>query len=77
MRGFGAILFRNGAVLASVMCCLMLAGVAEAAGNDSSTKAIVTPSPDMVNQTALAIPIIALYFIGVGVAFLFAKKPTA
>jgi sec-independent protein translocase protein TatC len=38
--------------------------------------AIITPSADMVNQTALALPMIALYFIGVGVAFLFAKKAT-
>jgi sec-independent protein translocase protein TatC len=36
--------------------------------------AVITPSADMVNQTALALPMIALYFIGVGVAFLFAKK---
>ncbi len=38
--------------------------------------AVITPSADMVNQTALALPMIALYFIGVGVAFLFAKKVT-
>ncbi|HUJ12591.1 MAG TPA: twin-arginine translocase subunit TatC [Thermoanaerobaculia bacterium] len=37
--------------------------------------AIVTPSPDPINQTALALPIIALYFIGVGIAFVFGKKP--
>ena len=37
--------------------------------------AIVTPSPDMFNQTALALPMIGLYFLGVGVAYLFAKKP--
>ena len=36
--------------------------------------AIVTPSPDMVNQTLLALPMIALYLIGVGVAWMFAKK---
>ena len=36
--------------------------------------AIVTPSPDMVNQTALALPMILLYLLGVGVAWLFAKK---
>lgn len=35
--------------------------------------AIVTPTPDMVTQAALAIPMILLYLIGVGVAFLFAK----
>ena len=38
--------------------------------------AVITPSADMVNQTAFALPMIALYFIGVGVAFLFAKKVT-
>ncbi|HEV7570399.1 MAG TPA: twin-arginine translocase subunit TatC [Thermoanaerobaculia bacterium] len=36
--------------------------------------AVLTPSPDMVNQTMLAVPMIALYFLGVGVAFVFAKK---
>ncbi len=39
--------------------------------------AIVTPSPDMFNQTALALPMIGLYFLGVGVAYLFAKKTSA
>lgn len=36
--------------------------------------AIVTPTPDMVTQTFLAVPMIALYALGVGVAFLFGKK---
>lgn len=36
--------------------------------------AVLTPSPDMVNQSLLALPMIGLYFLGVGVAFLFAKK---
>jgi len=36
--------------------------------------AIVTPTPDMVTQSALAIPMIVLYFLGIGVAFLFGKK---
>jgi len=36
--------------------------------------AIVTPSPDMVNQTALALPMIALYFLGVAIAYIFGKK---
>lgn len=36
--------------------------------------AIITPTPDMVTQAALAIPMILLYLIGVLVAFLFAKK---
>ena len=35
---------------------------------------VVTPTPDMVTQTALAVPMIALYFIGVGVAYAFGKK---
>lgn len=38
--------------------------------------AILTPSPDMVNQTMLALPMIGLYFIGVGVAFVFGKRHT-
>lgn len=37
--------------------------------------AFITPTPDMVTQSALAIPMIALYFLGVGVAYLFGKKP--
>jgi sec-independent protein translocase protein TatC len=36
--------------------------------------AIVTPTPDMVTQAALAVPMILLYLIGVGVAWLFGKK---
>jgi len=36
--------------------------------------AIVTPTPDPVNQTVLALPMIGLYFLGVLVAWLFAKK---
>jgi sec-independent protein translocase protein TatC len=36
--------------------------------------AVVTPTPDMVTQAALAVPMILLYLIGVAVAFLFAKK---
>jgi sec-independent protein translocase protein TatC len=36
--------------------------------------AIVTPTPDMVTQAALAIPMILLYLIGVAVAYLFGKK---
>jgi len=35
--------------------------------------AVVTPTPDMVTQTALAVPMILLYLIGVGVAYLFGK----
>ncbi|MCU1230190.1 MAG: tatC [Acidobacteria bacterium] len=36
--------------------------------------AIVTPTPDMVTQTFLAVPMIGLYLIGVLVAWLFGKK---
>ena len=36
--------------------------------------AIVTPTPDMVHQAALAVPMILLYLIGVGVAFCSARK---
>jgi sec-independent protein translocase protein TatC len=36
--------------------------------------AIVTPTPDMVTQTFLAVPMIALYFLGVGVAYVFGKR---
>lgn len=36
--------------------------------------AIVTPTPDMVTQSALAVPMILLYLIGVAVAYLFGKK---
>ena len=35
--------------------------------------AFITPSPDMVNQTMLALPMIGLYVLGVTVAFLFGK----
>ena len=37
--------------------------------------AIVTPTPDMVTQTALAVPMIALYYLGVLIAWMFGKKP--
>jgi sec-independent protein translocase protein TatC len=39
--------------------------------------AIVTPTPDMVTQAALAVPMIVLYLIGVGVAYLFGKRHDA
>jgi sec-independent protein translocase protein TatC len=35
--------------------------------------AFITPSPDMVNQTMLALPMLILYFLGVAVAFLFGR----
>jgi sec-independent protein translocase protein TatC len=36
--------------------------------------AIITPTPDPVTQTALAVPMILLYLIGVGIAYVFGKK---
>jgi sec-independent protein translocase protein TatC len=36
--------------------------------------AIITPTPDMVTQAALAIPMIVLYLLGIGISFLFGKK---
>jgi sec-independent protein translocase protein TatC len=36
--------------------------------------AIVTPTPDVVNQTLLALPMIGLYLLGVVVAAIFGKK---
>jgi sec-independent protein translocase protein TatC len=39
--------------------------------------AIVTPTPDMVTQTMLALPMIVLYLLGVGIAYLFGKKHDA
>ncbi|HEV2718532.1 MAG TPA: twin-arginine translocase subunit TatC [Thermoanaerobaculia bacterium] len=38
--------------------------------------AIVTPTPDMVTQTMLALPMIGLYLVGVAVAYLFGRKVT-
>jgi Sec-independent protein secretion pathway component TatC len=36
--------------------------------------AVITPTPDVVNQTVLAVPLIGLYFLGVGVAWAFGRK---
>jgi sec-independent protein translocase protein TatC len=36
--------------------------------------AVVTPTPDMVTQTFLAVPMIVLYLLGIGVAYAFGKK---
>jgi sec-independent protein translocase protein TatC len=36
--------------------------------------AIVTPTPDMVTQTFLAVPMIVLYLLGIGIAYAFGKK---
>jgi sec-independent protein translocase protein TatC len=35
--------------------------------------AVVTPTPDIVTQAALAVPMIVLYLVGAGVAYVFAK----
>jgi len=37
--------------------------------------AVITPTPDMVTQSALAIPMILLYLLGVGISYVFGKKP--
>jgi sec-independent protein translocase protein TatC len=39
--------------------------------------AILTPTPDMVTQTLLAVPLIVLYLLGVAVAWLFTRKREA
>ena len=39
--------------------------------------AFITPTPDMVTQTALALPMIGLYFFGVAVAYMFGRKRRA
>ena len=39
--------------------------------------ALITPTPDMVTQAALAIPMILLYLLGIAISYLFAKKPAA
>jgi sec-independent protein translocase protein TatC len=36
--------------------------------------AIITPTPDPVTQSALAVPMILLYLLGVGISMLFGKK---
>ncbi len=39
--------------------------------------AVLTPTPDVVTQTLLAAPLCLLYLLGVGVAWLFARKRSA
>ena len=39
--------------------------------------ALVTPSPDPVNQCIFAAPMLLLYGLSIGVAWLFGKKKTA
>jgi sec-independent protein translocase protein TatC len=36
--------------------------------------AIITPTPDMVTQTFLAVPMIVLYLISIVIAWIFGKK---
>lgn len=36
--------------------------------------AIITPSPDVINQSILAVPMLALYGLGILIAFIFGKK---
>jgi sec-independent protein translocase protein TatC len=36
--------------------------------------AVITPTPDPVNQTILALPMLALYALGIVIAFLFGKE---
>jgi len=36
--------------------------------------AIITPTPDMVTQTALAVPMILLYLLGIAIAYVFGQK---
>jgi sec-independent protein translocase protein TatC len=40
--------------------------------------AVITPTPDVVTQSLLALPMLGLYLLGVGVAWIFGrsrKKP--
>ncbi len=36
--------------------------------------AVITPTPDMVTQAALAVPMVLLYLLGIAISFLFGKK---
>jgi sec-independent protein translocase protein TatC len=36
--------------------------------------AVITPTPDMVNQSILAVPMLALYSLGIPIAFFFGKE---
>jgi sec-independent protein translocase protein TatC len=40
------------------------------------TAAVITPSGDILTQTLMAAPMIGLYLISIGIAWLFGKKPT-
>lgn len=41
------------------------------------TAAIITPTPDIATQSVFAVPMIALYMLGVLVAWLFGRRPPA
>ncbi|HUO84478.1 MAG TPA: twin-arginine translocase subunit TatC, partial [Thermoanaerobaculia bacterium] len=36
--------------------------------------AVITPTPDVVTQSALAIPMILLYLLGIGISYLFGRR---
>jgi sec-independent protein translocase protein TatC len=36
--------------------------------------AVITPTPDMINQSMIAAPMLVLYILSIGVAFLFGKE---
>jgi len=36
--------------------------------------AVITPTPDMITQAALAVPMILLYLLGIAISFIFGKK---
>jgi sec-independent protein translocase protein TatC len=38
------------------------------------TAAVLTPTPDMINQSILAVPMIALYGLSILIALIFGKK---
>jgi sec-independent protein translocase protein TatC len=37
--------------------------------------AVITPTPDMVTQAALAVPMILLYLLGIAISYVFGRKP--
>jgi sec-independent protein translocase protein TatC len=39
--------------------------------------AILTPSPDVVSQVLMSVPMVVLYLVGVALAFFFEPKPAA
>lgn len=55
----------------------LLAGFKYAVLGAFVLSAVLTPTPDVVTQTLLAGPLILLYLLGVGAAWLFARRPVA